>query len=275
MTAWGGPGPQPGDFSAPTGVAVDGAGRVYVATARRVLVFSDAGVFLAAWDGPGGAADAFGALGGVAVDEQGAIYVADQVPARVLKFRPRGPWPTPAAARPTPRPATPTATPATARAAADAGPDDAHRPLTGPSPPRPGPSAVLARRPTRSVRLSRHSSAGPDPVWRGQRDGEALPPRLAPGAAPTAGFTSHRPMPRSHRQHTGRPDGGPALAERRALNDGGEVAGETPAARPSTPTLAGRSHRNLTAISPASVRSRRRRRRARVRSGCAGAQPRR
>ena len=78
-------------------------------------MFSDAGVFLAAWDGPGGGADAFGALGGVAVDEQGAIYVADQVPARVLKFRPRGPWPTPAAARPTPRPATPTATPAPPR----------------------------------------------------------------------------------------------------------------------------------------------------------------
>jgi DNA-binding beta-propeller fold protein YncE len=111
VTAWGGPDAKPDAFWEPTGVMVDGAGRVYVATARRVLVFSDVGVFLAAWDGPGGgAADRFGALGGIAVDEQGAVYVADQIPVRVLKFRPRGPWPTPAAAQPIARPATPTAT---------------------------------------------------------------------------------------------------------------------------------------------------------------------
>jgi DNA-binding beta-propeller fold protein YncE len=110
VTMWGGPGPQPGDFSRPNGVAVDGVGHVYVATTSRILVFSATGVFLAAWDGPGGGADAFGALGGVAVDEQGAIYVADQIPARVLKFRPRGPWPL-AAGTPTPRPTRPPATP--------------------------------------------------------------------------------------------------------------------------------------------------------------------
>jgi DNA-binding beta-propeller fold protein YncE len=110
VTAWGGPGVQPGDFTLPVGVAVDGDDRVYVATTRRVLVFSNTGVFLAGWDGAADSTDVFGVLGGIAVDEQGAIYITDQIPSRVLKFRPRGPWPAPAAVRPTPRPATATPT---------------------------------------------------------------------------------------------------------------------------------------------------------------------
>jgi DNA-binding beta-propeller fold protein YncE len=112
VTAWGGPGAEPGDFTSPVGVAVDGDGHIYVAAQRRVLVFSNTGVYLAGWGGAAAGADVFGVLGGVAVDEQGAIYVTDQIPSRVLKFRPRGPWPTPVAMRPTPRPTTATATPA-------------------------------------------------------------------------------------------------------------------------------------------------------------------
>jgi DNA-binding beta-propeller fold protein YncE len=106
VTAWGGPGPQPGDFSTPIGVAVDGAGRVHVAVWQRVLVFSDAGVFLAAWGGADAGLDPVTFFSGIAVDEQGGVYVVDHGRARVLKLRPRGPWPTPAAARPTPRPTT-------------------------------------------------------------------------------------------------------------------------------------------------------------------------
>ncbi|MCC6628669.1 MAG: hypothetical protein IT340_14855 [Chloroflexi bacterium] len=45
---------------------------------------------------------------GIAIDGQGAIYITDCGRHRVLKFRPRQPWPAPMAARPTPRPATPT-----------------------------------------------------------------------------------------------------------------------------------------------------------------------
>jgi DNA-binding beta-propeller fold protein YncE len=109
LMAWGGPGRRSEEFTAPVGVAVDGLGQVYVATAHRVLVFTDTGIFLAAW---GGAEVGVGllTLGGIAVDDQGAIYVTDQLRVRVLKFVPRGGWPTPVAALPTPRPATPTPT---------------------------------------------------------------------------------------------------------------------------------------------------------------------
>jgi sugar lactone lactonase YvrE len=108
VTTWDAGDPTAQEFPAPLGVAVDGADRVYVATAHGVQVFTTAGVYLAAWNDADG--ERF-VPNGIAVDEHDAVYVTDLGRSRVLKFRARGPWPTPAAGRPTPRPALPTATP--------------------------------------------------------------------------------------------------------------------------------------------------------------------
>ena len=76
---FGGRGSGPGKFQNPTGVAVDSAGRVYVADSgnKRIQKFSAAGKFLDAWTG-------FDEPFGIAIDAAGTIYVTDSARNRVL-----------------------------------------------------------------------------------------------------------------------------------------------------------------------------------------------
>ena len=78
----------PGDFSKPTGVAVDKDGNLYVADTmnNRIEEFDADGVFIRTWgkngDGPG----RFARPKGVAVDSDGNIWVADGMQDRVQVF---------------------------------------------------------------------------------------------------------------------------------------------------------------------------------------------
>src|SRR5207247_7088300 len=79
LAIWGSPGSGNGQFSAPSGVATDGSGNVYVADAFNIRVqkFDASGAFLAAW----GSERAPGEFGtppsAVATDGSGNVYVAD------------------------------------------------------------------------------------------------------------------------------------------------------------------------------------------------------
>ncbi len=83
---------EPGDFSRPTNVAVDGNGNLYVADTfnNRVEVFDPEGGFIRtfgkAGDGPG----YFARPKGIAVDKDGHVWVADSVQDRVQVFTPEG-----------------------------------------------------------------------------------------------------------------------------------------------------------------------------------------
>lgn len=89
-------GTLPGELSGPWGVAIDGAGNVYVGDADllgdheldRVCTWDGAGVFRFCWDGIGSGVGAFNFGGGnaVAIDASGAVYVADTGNHRVCKF---------------------------------------------------------------------------------------------------------------------------------------------------------------------------------------------
>jgi serine/threonine protein kinase, bacterial len=87
----------PAEFFAPTGVAVDAAGNVYVADHDRVRkIGTDINVSTLAGngtdgyvDGPGGQAE-FSAPRGLAVDGAGNIYVADSNNNRIRKIDPAG-----------------------------------------------------------------------------------------------------------------------------------------------------------------------------------------
>ena len=73
---------QVGGVSSPQGIAVDGAGNVYVADLgnHRVQKFDSSGTFLTMWgssDGGGGVAGKFNSPGGIAVDGSGNVYVSD------------------------------------------------------------------------------------------------------------------------------------------------------------------------------------------------------
>jgi DNA-binding beta-propeller fold protein YncE len=78
----------PGDFSKPAGVAVDGAGNVYVADTMndRIEIFDADGQFISTFgkngDGPG----YFSRPKGVAIDSDGHIWVADGMQDRIQVF---------------------------------------------------------------------------------------------------------------------------------------------------------------------------------------------
>jgi sugar lactone lactonase YvrE len=83
---------SPGDFSKPSGVAVDGEGNLYVADTynNRIEIFDADGQFVStfgkAGDGPG----YFARPKGVAIDGDGHIWVADGVQDRVQVFNKDG-----------------------------------------------------------------------------------------------------------------------------------------------------------------------------------------
>jgi len=72
ITAWGKHGTGPGEFDTPHGIALDSAGRVYVADRvnNRVQVFEGNGKFVAEWK-------QFGRPSDVVIDKNDMIYVAD------------------------------------------------------------------------------------------------------------------------------------------------------------------------------------------------------
>jgi DNA-binding beta-propeller fold protein YncE len=98
LSEWGSLGTAPGQFDIPDGVAVDPAGRVYVADREnnRIQKFTSSGRLIAVWGRNGGD----GSLGlgpgefngpyGVAVDGRGDVYVLDSRNNRVQKFSPDG-----------------------------------------------------------------------------------------------------------------------------------------------------------------------------------------
>jgi len=67
INRFGGEGDNPGEFTAPDAITVDGLGRVYVSDFKGIQVFDSNGRYLDVWD-PGGA------IFGLAVDDQGKIY---------------------------------------------------------------------------------------------------------------------------------------------------------------------------------------------------------
>jgi hypothetical protein len=85
---WGSSGPGDGQFQVPQGVAVNGAGDVYVADQNnnRIQKFTADGVFILRWGSFGSNDGQLGSPTGVAVDGAGNVYVADWGNYRVGKF---------------------------------------------------------------------------------------------------------------------------------------------------------------------------------------------
>jgi sugar lactone lactonase YvrE len=72
ITAWGHKGSGPGEFDTPHGLAMDSAGRLYVADRmnNRVQIFEQDGKFVAEWK-------QFGRPSGIFIDKHDMLYVAD------------------------------------------------------------------------------------------------------------------------------------------------------------------------------------------------------
>ena len=82
------PGIGLGQFSSPTGVAVDSSGNAYVCQVgnARVQVFDSLGAFLSKWGAYGTADGEFDGPEGLAVDSLGNVYVADTGNHRIQKL---------------------------------------------------------------------------------------------------------------------------------------------------------------------------------------------
>ena len=72
IKAWGKEGKGPGEFDVPHGLAMDSAGRLFVADRAnsRIQIFDQEGTFIAEWK-------QFGRPSGVAIDKNDVLYVAD------------------------------------------------------------------------------------------------------------------------------------------------------------------------------------------------------
>ena len=88
----GGRGSDKGQFDAPTGIAVDAKGNVFVADTNngRIEKFSSTGTFLAGIGVKGTGYGQLGAPNGIAIDRTGNIYVADAFKHCVEKLAPDG-----------------------------------------------------------------------------------------------------------------------------------------------------------------------------------------
>ena len=71
------------------GMAVDGAGNVYVADTNlnRIQKFTSDGHLLAKWGSAGSGESQFHGPSGVAVDDAGNVYVAEMYNNRIQKFQ--------------------------------------------------------------------------------------------------------------------------------------------------------------------------------------------
>jgi len=88
LNKWGTSGTADGQFDAPTDVAVDGSGNVYVTDAinHRIQKFDSSGTFLTKWGTLGTADGQFNNPVSVAVDDSGNVYVVDPNNDRIQKF---------------------------------------------------------------------------------------------------------------------------------------------------------------------------------------------
>jgi DNA-binding beta-propeller fold protein YncE len=88
----GGRGNGRGQFDSPRGIAIDGAGNIFVADTNngRIEKFSPSGVFITSIGTSGKGHGQFGEPNGLAVDRFGNIYVAEASNHRVQKFAPDG-----------------------------------------------------------------------------------------------------------------------------------------------------------------------------------------
>ena len=87
---WGTYGSGDGQFLWPLGIAVDGAGYIFVADAygNRVQKFNSIGTFVTKWGSEGSGDGQFKLPDGIAVDGTGNVYVADTNNHRIEKFTP-------------------------------------------------------------------------------------------------------------------------------------------------------------------------------------------
>ena len=88
ITKWGSKGLGNYQFHGPCGVAVDGAGNVYVADTNnhRIMKFSYNGKFIEKWGGIGSGNYQFIFPADIAIDGSGNVYVADKRNNHIMKF---------------------------------------------------------------------------------------------------------------------------------------------------------------------------------------------
>jgi sugar lactone lactonase YvrE len=92
VTAWGSSGSGNGQFLAPTGIAVDPSGYVYISDslAHRIQKFDKNGNFITAWGSYGPGNGQFDNPYSIAFDPSGYLYVADANNHRIQKFDKNG-----------------------------------------------------------------------------------------------------------------------------------------------------------------------------------------
>ncbi|HLD83394.1 MAG TPA: 6-bladed beta-propeller [archaeon] len=89
VTKWGGHGSVDGQFNAPSDIAVDSSGNVYVADTgnNRIQKFDSSGHYMTQWGSPGSGDGEFVVPNKIAVDSSGnVVYVADIFSDRIQKF---------------------------------------------------------------------------------------------------------------------------------------------------------------------------------------------
>ena len=84
---WGSSGSGNGQFSNPSGIAIDSSNRVYVADSNndRVQKFDNNGTFIKQWGSSGSGNGQFSNPHGIAIDSSGNVYVADSGNKRIQK----------------------------------------------------------------------------------------------------------------------------------------------------------------------------------------------